>query len=46
MIGVVNRVSIFFSAHFKRQRKLEESIDGTRAGSENKKLKIYATPVG
>ena len=33
MIGVVNRVSIFFSAHPKRQRKLEEAIDQTHAGS-------------
>ena len=39
MIGVVNRVSIFFSAHPKRQRKLEEAIDQTQAGSTVKKLK-------
>ena len=39
MIGVVNRVSIFFSAHPKRQRKLEEAIDQTQAGSAVKKLK-------
>ena len=32
MIGVVNRVSTFFSAHPKRQRKLEEAIDQTQAG--------------
>ena len=30
MIGVVNRVSLFFSAHPKRQRKLEEAIDTTQ----------------
>ena len=29
MIGTVNKVSIFFSAHPKRQRKLEDSIDNT-----------------
>lgn len=29
MLGIVNRVSIFFAAHPKRQRKLEESIDNT-----------------
>ena len=39
MIGVVNGVSIFFSAHPKRQRKLEEAIDQTQAGSAVKKLK-------
>ena len=39
MIGVVNRVSIFFSAHPKRQRKLEEAIDQTQAGSAVRKLK-------
>ena len=39
MTGVVNRVSIFFSAHPKRQRKLEVAIDQTQAGSAVKKLK-------
>lgn len=39
MNGVVNRVSIFFSAHPKRQRKLEEAIDRVQAGSAVKKLK-------
>lgn len=39
MIGIVNRVSIFFSAHPKRQRKLEEAIDRVQAGSAVKKLK-------
>lgn len=39
VIGVVNRVSIFFSAHSKRQRKLEEAIEQTQAGSAVKKLK-------
>ena len=39
MIGIVNRVSIFFSAHPKRQRKLEEAIDRVQAGSVVKKLK-------
>ena len=29
MIGTVNKVLIFFSAHPKRQRKLEDSIDKT-----------------
>ncbi|XP_019859751.1 PREDICTED: uncharacterized protein LOC100638670 [Amphimedon queenslandica] len=29
MIGTVEKVSIFFSAHPKRQRKLEDSIDNT-----------------
>ena len=39
MIEVVNRVSIFFSVHPKRQRKLEEAIDQTQVGSAVKKLK-------
>lgn len=39
MIGVVNRVSIFFSAHPKRQRKLEESVDQNQPESTVKKLK-------
>lgn len=39
MIGVVNRVSIFFSAHPKRQKKLEDSISHTQPESTIKKLK-------
>ena len=39
MIGIINRVSIFFSAHPKRQRKLEEAIDRLQTGSAVKKLK-------
>ena len=39
MIGIVNRVSIFFSAHPKRQRKLEAVIDRTQSGLAVKKLK-------
>ena len=39
MIGIVNRVSIFFSAHPKRQRKLEEAIDNTQPQSKVHKLK-------
>ena len=39
MIGVVNRVSLFFSAHPKRQRKLEEAIDITQPESSVHKLK-------
>ena len=39
MIGVVNRVSLFFSAHPKRQKKLEEAIDATRPDSSVHKLK-------
>ena len=39
MIGVVNRISIFFSAHPKRQRKLEEAIDSTQPQSSIHKLK-------
>ena len=39
MIGVVNRVSVFFAAHPKRQRKLEETIDQAQSGSAAKKLK-------
>ena len=29
MIGVINKVSLFFQAHPKRQRKLEEAIEST-----------------
>ena len=39
MIGIVNRVSIFFSAHPKRQRKLEEAIENTQPESSAHKLK-------
>ena len=39
MIGIVNRVSIYFSAHPKRQRKLEESIEKTQLESNIHKLK-------
>ena len=30
MIGVVNRLSVFFFAHPKRQKKLEEAIHNTQ----------------
>lgn len=39
IIGVVNRVSILFAAHPKRQRKLEEIIDQAQLGLSVKKLK-------
>ena len=39
MIGVVNRVSVFFSAHRKRQRKLEVAINDTQPESSVHKLK-------
>ena len=39
MIGVVNRVSIFFSAHPKRQKKLEEAIENTQPESHVRKFK-------
>ena len=39
MIGVVNRVSTFFFAHPKRQRKLEEAIQTTQPTSSVLKLK-------
>ena len=39
MIGVVNRVSIFFTAHPKRQRKLEEAIKNNQPTSSVYKLK-------
>ena len=39
MIGVVNKVSIFFFAHPKRQRKLEESICSTQPSFTVHKLK-------
>ena len=39
MIGVVNKVSTFFFAHPKRQRKLEEAIQTTQPTSSILKLK-------
>lgn len=39
MIGVMNRVSIFFSAHPKRQKKLEEAIENTQPEPTVNKLK-------
>lgn len=39
MIGVVNRVSLFFSAHPKRQKKLKEAIDASQRESTVHKLK-------
>lgn len=39
MIGIVNRVSLFFSAHPKRQGKLEEVIGETQPESTVHKLK-------
>lgn len=39
MIGVTNKVSIFFFAHPKHQRKLEESICSTQPSSTVHKLK-------
>ena len=39
MIGVVNRVSVFFSAHPKCQRKLEVAISHTQPESSVHKLK-------
>ncbi len=39
MIGVVNRVSVFFFAHPKRQNKLEEAIQNTQPESKVVKLK-------
>ena len=39
MIGIVSRISIFFSAHPKRQRKLEEAIDTTQPEFSVRKLK-------
>jgi hypothetical protein len=39
MIGVVNRLSVFFFAHPKRQKKLEEAIHNTQPESNVKKLK-------
>ena len=39
MIGLVNQISVFFLAHPKRQRKLEEAIDSTQPQSLIHKLK-------
>ena len=39
MIGIVDKVSLFFSAHPKRQRALEKSITETKPGSNVTKLK-------
>ena len=39
MIGIVTRVSLFFHAHPKRQRKLEEAVDSTAPTSSVHKLK-------
>ena len=39
MMGIVDRIYVFFSAHPKRQRKLEEAIDTTQPESSIHKLK-------
>ena len=39
MMGVVDRVSVFFAAHPKRQRALEKSIAKTQPESTVSKLK-------
>ena len=39
MIGIINKVSLFFQAHPKRQRKLEEAIDVSVPTSSVHKLK-------
>ena len=39
MIGVVNRLSVFFFAHPKRQKMLEEAIHNTQPESNVQKLK-------
>lgn len=39
MIGVLNRLSVFFFAHPKRQKKLEEAIQNTQPESKVTKLK-------
>ena len=44
MIGVVKRLSIFFSVHPKRQKKLEEAIQNALPESNVVKLKdLYRT---
>ena len=40
----VNRASIFFSAHRKRQKKLEEAIENTQPESHVRKLKDLCRP--
>ena len=40
----VNRVSIFFSAHHKRQKKFEEAIENTQPESHVRKLKDLCRP--
>ena len=39
MMGTVDKVWIFFSAHPKRQRKLEEAIEATQPEAKVQKLK-------
>ncbi len=39
MMGVADRVSVFFSAHPKRQKCLERAIDNTQPESTIHKLK-------
>ena len=39
MMGVLNKMWIFFSSHPKQQRKLEEAIDATKLESKIQKLK-------
>jgi hypothetical protein len=39
MIGIVNHLSVFFFAHPKRQKKLEEAIHNTQPESNVTKLK-------
>ena len=39
MIGIVKRLSLFFSAHPKRQKKLEEAIQNAQPESKVLKLK-------
>ena len=39
MIGIITRVSLFFHAHPKRQRKLEEAVDSIAPTSSVHKLK-------
>jgi hypothetical protein len=39
MMGIVDKVWIFFSAHPKRQRKLEEAIESTQPEAKVQKLK-------
>ena len=39
MMGILNKVWIFFSSHRKRQRKLEKAINATQPESKIQKLK-------